>query len=125
MSMFMMWMLGNTINIFLIFLVFKGFSSALTAILDVNKGTPVSEVVFKDYEGMGVSLTTYKLIYLAINCFLLGLVIYKLLNVGLLPTAPSDWIDLIPLFSVDKSTNLATASSGGRKMTFMEVIDCE
>ena len=92
MSMFMMWMLGNTINIFLIFLVFKGFSSALTAILDVNK-------VFKDYEGMGVSLTTYKLIYLAINCFLLGLVIYKLLNVGLLPTAPSDWIDLIPLFS--------------------------
>jgi len=56
--------------------------------------------VFKDYEGMGVSLVTYKLIYLAINCFLLGLVVYKLLNVGLLPTAPSDWIDLIPLFSV-------------------------
>jgi hypothetical protein len=38
MSLFMMWMLGNAINIFLIFLVFKGFSSALTAILDVNKG---------------------------------------------------------------------------------------
>lgn len=100
MSMFMMWMLGNNINIFLIFLVFKGFSSALSSILDVNKGSCGIHLVFKDYEGMGINLTTYKLIYLAINCFLFGLVVYKLLNVGLLPTSPSDWIDLIPPFSV-------------------------
>jgi hypothetical protein len=49
MSLFMMWMLGNAINIFPIFLVFKGFSLALTAIIDVNKGTSLYNTVFKDY----------------------------------------------------------------------------
>jgi hypothetical protein len=38
MSLFMMWVTGNNINIVLIFLVFKGVSSAVGGLIDVNKG---------------------------------------------------------------------------------------
>lgn len=39
MNMFMMWMIGNSIHIVTLFLIFRGLSSAFSAILDVNKGT--------------------------------------------------------------------------------------
>lgn len=57
---------------------------------------------FKEFESSGESLIKYKLIHSAINLILLGIVINKLLNVGLLPTSPSDWVDLIPPYSVTK-----------------------
>ena len=38
MSIFMMWLMGNTINIVMMFLVARGLIGAFKAIFDVNKG---------------------------------------------------------------------------------------
>jgi hypothetical protein len=38
MTGFMMWMIGNNINIFMIFFVFQGLSTSIKALFDVNKG---------------------------------------------------------------------------------------
>ena len=45
-------------------------------------------------------LTKYKLMYLGINLILLGIIIYKLSVMGLLPVSPTDYIDLIPFYEV-------------------------
>ena len=51
------------------------------------------------------SLATYKLIYFGINIVLLGIIIYKLSAMGLLPVSPTDYVDLIPLYQVQHFFN--------------------
>lgn len=58
-------------------------------------------VAFDDYKNQGISLTKYKLIYIAIYSVVLAIVVNKLMSIGLLPTSPADWIDLIEPYSVD------------------------
>ena len=55
-------------------------------------------LVFEPYEHMVSDLTKYKLMYMGINLVLLGIIIYKLSVMGLLPVSPTDYIDLIPLY---------------------------
>lgn len=55
---------------------------------------------FDDFKNQGVGLTKYKLIYLGIYSVVLAIVANKLMTVGLLPTSPADWIDLISPYSV-------------------------
>jgi len=59
--------------------------------------------VFLTYEGNGINLLQYKLIYLAVNGLLLSIGMYKVYTLGLLPLSAADWIDIVPLHSVSKS----------------------
>ena len=52
------------------------------------------------YEGMLPSLLKYKLMYVAINLVLLGLVLYKMAAMGMLPVLAADYADLMPPFEV-------------------------
>ena len=47
-----------------------------------------------------MDLLQYKFYYVCIHGAILSIGLYKLYNIGLLPLAPADWIDLIPLHSV-------------------------
>lgn len=38
----------------------------------------------------------YKIVYLLIHGFILGIGLYKLYTIGLLPLNAADWIDLVP-----------------------------
>ena len=51
---------------------------------------------FEKFEGKGVSLIKFKLIYLMINLIILSIMLYKFYNMGLLPLNPSDYTELIP-----------------------------
>ena len=48
-------------------------------------------------------MTKYKLMYLGIQIILLGIVVYKLSAMGLLPVSAADYVDMIPPFEVYKS----------------------
>ena len=48
------------------------------------------------------NLTKYKLMYSAIQLVLLGIVVYKLSMMGLLPVSAADYVDLIQPFDVKK-----------------------
>jgi len=89
MVLLMMWMQGGGLNIFTIFFVFSVIMQPLKGLFGVNQA-------FKQFEGKGVVLFPYKLIYAGIQCIVLGIGFYKFYTMGLLPLSPSDWIDLIP-----------------------------
>ena len=89
MTMFMLWMFGSTITIYLLMFIGQGFYSSISYLLAVGK-------VFQPFENMRIGLTFYKLIYLAIGLLQLGIVGYKVYSVGLFPNYASDWIDLVP-----------------------------
>jgi hypothetical protein len=46
------------------------------------------------------SLAKYKFMYLGINLILLGLVLYKMSSMGMLPVLAADYVDLVPTFDV-------------------------
>jgi hypothetical protein len=52
--------------------------------------------VFEPFEDQTKSIMKYKVIYIAINLVGLGIIVYKLSNMGLLSLSPSAYIDLIP-----------------------------
>ena len=56
--------------------------------------------MFEPYEGMLPSLVKYKFMYLGIQVVLLGIVIYKLSVMGLLPVSAADYVDLVTPFEV-------------------------
>lgn len=56
--------------------------------------------MFEPYEHLVPSLLKYKAMYLGINIIILGIVVNKLSNMGLLPVSPTDYIDLIPPYRV-------------------------
>jgi hypothetical protein len=46
------------------------------------------------------SLAKYKLMYSGINLVLLGIVLYKMSAMGMLPVLAADYVDLVPTFDV-------------------------
>ena len=96
----MFWMFGNNISIFILFPIIQTLSTAIGGILNMQKGKILNNIVFESYEGMNINLGKYKMIYLAIQVLLLGIVIYKLSAMGLLPISAADYVDLIPPFEV-------------------------
>ncbi|KAG0149293.1 hypothetical protein CROQUDRAFT_341648 [Cronartium quercuum f. sp. fusiforme G11] len=91
MQAFMMWMSGSGVQIFSVMMVYMLIKGAITASLAVHN-------VFKPFmpptrEGpTRYSLTLQKLSFLACQAMLLGLGLYKVNTMGLLPTRLSDWI---------------------------------
>ncbi|CAD8075994.1 unnamed protein product [Paramecium sonneborni] len=90
MIMFTLYMTGNMMNIFTIVIIGQFLWQAISTIAKMDQA-------FSLLENRGISLFFYKLIYLSAGLLQLGVVLYKLYNIGLLPLNSADWIDLVPL----------------------------
>lgn len=80
MSAIGMWMTGNSLQIFSIFMVFTLFKSPLQALLSTN-----STFVRFVTDGTRGQMLLVKLVYVLTNLLALGLGIYKVNAMGLLP----------------------------------------
>lgn len=87
MNAIMMYMSGNTLQIFSIMMVFMLFKNPVTGILSTNE-------VFRKFETEGTrkNIWVVKLCYIAMNLLALGLGLWKVNGMGLLPTTRSDWL---------------------------------
>lgn len=86
---FMMWMAGSTVHLFSIGITFSALLQPISALQGVGK-------VFEPYKDSKVELLAPKLLYIALNLAGLGLGIWKLNTLGLLPTHSSDWVSSLP-----------------------------
>lgn len=86
MTAFMLWMSGNSLQIFSIMMLGMAMWTPLSEMLSV--GTR-----FARYAHGGVDLTVPKLTFIAMNLAGLALGLYKCNSMGLLPTSAADWID--------------------------------
>ncbi|RAL50207.1 unnamed protein product [Cuscuta campestris] len=86
---FMMWMAGTTVHLFSIGITFSALWQPISALQGVGK-------VFEPYKDSKVDLLGPKLLFIALNLAGLGLGIWKLNTLGLLPTHPSDWVSSLP-----------------------------
>ncbi|KAK3209223.1 hypothetical protein GRF29_69g1126256 [Pseudopithomyces chartarum] len=82
-----MYMTGNTLQIFSIFMVFTLFKTPILAALNIQR-------TFAPFEAPGTSsrLIMVKIVYLLTNALMLGLGVWKVNAMGLLPTTRSDWL---------------------------------
>ncbi len=73
-----------------------GYNS-LSAILNVQNSKLIIliNLVFKPFENQNHSILIYKILYVFINFFVFGFVIYRINNMGLLPLSPADWISVL------------------------------
>ncbi|KAF2125207.1 hypothetical protein P153DRAFT_300702 [Dothidotthia symphoricarpi CBS 119687] len=87
MSAFGMYMTGNTLQIFSIFMVFTLFKTPVMAVLGLQR-------TFAPFETPGTSgrLLGVKAVYILTNLLMLCLGIWKVNGMGLLPTTRSDWL---------------------------------
>jgi len=86
MQAFMMYMSGSQLNMFSINVTSMAILSPLTAIFTMDK----TFASFSD-----VDLSTPKLIFLALNLAFLGVGLYKMSSMRLLPTTSADWTSRI------------------------------
>lgn len=84
---FMMYMSGGSVHIFSIMMTFNGLYQPLMAIL--NSGKAFEK--FRGAEGR-VSTLGPQALFCLIQCGGLSFALYKLANIGLLPTHISDWV---------------------------------
>jgi hypothetical protein len=89
MSTFMLYMSGNTIQVFSIYTTFNAISTPLKALSSLQSS-------FSKFEGASTSLTLPKALYAVINLAGLAVGLYKLNAMGLLPTYASDWLSSLP-----------------------------
>ncbi|CAB4031718.1 ER membrane complex subunit 4-like [Paramuricea clavata] len=86
MTLFIMYMAGNTISLFPIMMVGMMFLKPVKALFSISSA-------FATLEGEQSFLM--KIIYLLGNIALLVIALYKCQSMGLLPTSPSDWIEFV------------------------------
>ncbi|CAD6211252.1 unnamed protein product [Miscanthus lutarioriparius] len=82
---FMMWMAGSTVHLFSIGITFSALWQPLNALRSVGK-------VFEPFKDPRVDTIAPKLLFIALNLAAMGLGVWKLNTLGLLPTNPSDWV---------------------------------
>ncbi|KAL4965573.1 ER membrane protein complex subunit 4 [Aspergillus stella-maris] len=87
MNAIMMYMSGNSLQIFSIMMVFMLFKGPIQGLINTNS-------VFSKFESETLrgKLLGVKLIYIAMQLLLLALGIWKVNAMGLLPTTRSDWL---------------------------------
>lgn len=88
MNAFGMWMTGNSLQIFSIFMVFQLFKGPLTAVMALQ-----STFSRLESERTKSQMLMVKLVYVLCNALALALGVYKVNKMGLLPYAPKS-----PLF---------------------------
>eukprot|EP00301_Raphidiophrys_heterophryoidea_P005623 c12340_g2_i1.p1 GENE.c12340_g2_i1~~c12340_g2_i1.p1 ORF type:complete len:180 (+),score=37.13 c12340_g2_i1:53-541(+) len=84
MTLFMLWMSGNSVNIFSIMITFYTGFGAIKGMLSVNK-------VFHPFAQQGVEVLQDKLMFFAVQFIILCIALYKCNNLGILPTTTSDF----------------------------------
>ncbi|PAV70300.1 hypothetical protein WR25_11303 [Diploscapter pachys] len=91
MNMFMMYMAGRSVSIFPIMMVAMLLWRPVKALFSVG-------ATFKPLEDERTtgSLLLHKIIFILGNFATIGLAIYKVHTMGLLPNTPSDWLEFIP-----------------------------
>ncbi|WIA16366.1 hypothetical protein OEZ86_007857 [Tetradesmus obliquus] len=85
---FMMWMMGNGIQIFSILMTLSGLATPVMAIIK-------SKEVFPADPEKKLDTLTPRLLYCVINAGQFVFALHKLNAMGLLPTHPSDWLSAI------------------------------
>ncbi|MCJ1445736.1 MAG: hypothetical protein MMC23_006241 [Stictis urceolatum] len=87
MNAVMMYMSGNTLQIFSIMMVFMLFKTPIQALLQTNQA-------FARFETPGTAgkLFLVKATYVLMNLLALALGVWKVNSMGLLPTTRSDWL---------------------------------
>lgn len=87
MNAFGMYMSGNSLQIFSIMMVFMLFKNPITALFAIQ-----STFARFESEGTRSQLLLVKLVFIGTNLLALGLGIWKVNGMGLLPTTRSDWL---------------------------------
>lgn len=87
--MFMLYMMGNGLQIFSIIMTLSGLMGPATAILRSGAAFPADP-------DAKLSVWPPRLLYCAVHAVQLGFVVSKLAAMGLLPTEPSDWLSWAP-----------------------------
>lgn len=82
-------MTGNSLQIFSIMMVFMLFKTPLMALLPANIARTFAPFTTP---GTSARLLPVKLAYVAINLLVLALGVWKVNQMGLLPTTRSDWL---------------------------------
>ena len=87
MNAIMMYMSGNSLQIFSIMMVFMLFKNPLTGLMQTHE-------VFRRYETEGnkETMLAVKGCYVIMQLLALGLGVWKVNGMGLLPTTRSDWL---------------------------------
>ncbi|KAJ2970366.1 hypothetical protein NQ176_g8221 [Zarea fungicola] len=87
MTLIMMYMSGNSLQIFSIMMVFMAFKNPIMGLASTNQAFER----FQTESNAGKILQT-KLVYVAMQILALGVGIWKVNGMGLLPTTRSDWL---------------------------------
>ena len=85
MTAFMLWMSGNSLQIFSIMMLGMALWQPLQKMLNV-------QAEFARYEGSQVDVRLPKLLFMACNLLGIALALYKANSMGLLPTSSADWL---------------------------------
>ncbi|KAF5694620.1 ER membrane DUF1077 domain-containing protein [Fusarium denticulatum] len=87
MTAIMMYMSGNSLQIFSIMMVFMAFKNPLMGLMNTNQA-------FERFQSESLSsqLLQVKFVYVVCQLFALGVGIWKINAMGLLPTTRSDWL---------------------------------
>ncbi|MES1917017.1 MAG: hypothetical protein MHM6MM_008780 [Cercozoa sp. M6MM] len=78
----MLWMAGSSLQIFSIMMIGMALFRPISALFKINQA-------FRSFDGSGVDLALPKLVYAALQLAGLGIALYKLHGMGVLPTAAS------------------------------------
>jgi hypothetical protein len=95
MTAFMMYMMGNQINIMTMMFLFYQVMAPFNAILNIDK-------TFAQFEPDGVKKHLPRTIFILGQCAIFGFLLYKLKGMGLLPTESSDWLAMWPIKEVSR-----------------------
>ena len=101
-----MYMTGNSLQIFSIMMVFMLFKGPITALLNINSAFSRFESESKKQE-----LLLVKLAFIATNCLALGLGVWKVNGMGLLPSVSSTRLAAPTDISQDNKIRLAGVGS--------------
>lgn len=99
-----MYMTGNSLQVFSIMMVFMLFKTPITAVLTISNAFSRFET-----EGTRDKILLAKVAYVLTNGLLLALGIWKVNQMGLLPTTRSDWLAWEPMrISLEKASPLVS-----------------
>jgi len=97
-------MSGNSLQIFSIMMVFMLFKSPIQAVLSIQ-----STFARFETEGNRDKIVLSKLVFVLTNCLALALGVWKVNQMGLLPTTTSDWLAWEPMReSLEKAVPLVS-----------------
>ncbi|KAK1947480.1 ER membrane protein complex subunit 4 [Phytophthora citrophthora] len=97
---FMMWMSGNSINIFSIMITGMIVMNTAKSLFNMNNA-------FASVNDGVIDLTQPKLVYMAGSLVGAAMGVYKCSNMGLLPTTSADWTWLLPIKQAVETSSFA------------------